>query len=478
MLKILRNKKTAKKIWIALAILIVPAFILWGSGSLIRTRPEPTYAGRIFGKKISFLEYKDALDAARNQAIIQFGENISEIEKALNLESLAWERLLLLYEAKKRKIKASDAEVVGSIKNYPFFQRKGKFDNAIYSEMLQYAFHTQARIFEEQTRQNLIISKLYKILTDNINLTEEEIKEAYRMSNEQISLYYIVSRHADFAKDINPSEEEVRDYFKKNPLKFKQPPSFNLEYVSIAGGSEDDNAIREKIKILLSRLNRNADFIKVSKDFNLTVKETGLFGQTDPIPGIGWSPQILNLVSKSKIGEFLPPIYIDKNYYIFRFKGKKEPHVPEFETIKDKAKEMFIRDKSEEIARTKIEDCLKKLKEEYQINPKLINFDKAAGVFDLKSGSTELFKYGSYIEDIGASDTLWTLAQKLKEGEFSELISLSSGFYIVKLKSKVPVDENKFAAEKTEFSKILLSQKKLEYFNNFVKELKQKTQLF
>ena len=112
MLKKLRKKKTAKKIWIILIVLIMPAFVLWGFGSFIRGKQDSPYLGIIFGRKISFLEYKDALDAVRNQAIIQFGDNFQEIEKNLNLESQAWERLLLLAEAKKRKISASDREVI------------------------------------------------------------------------------------------------------------------------------------------------------------------------------------------------------------------------------------------------------------------------------------------------------------------------------------------------------------------------------
>ena len=40
MLRALRNKKTAKKVWIVLAVIIVPAFVLWGSGSLLRSKEE------------------------------------------------------------------------------------------------------------------------------------------------------------------------------------------------------------------------------------------------------------------------------------------------------------------------------------------------------------------------------------------------------------------------------------------------------
>ena len=57
MLKMLRNKKTAKKIWIVLAILIIPAFCLWGFGSTLRTKKKSAFLGRVLGKPINIQEY-------------------------------------------------------------------------------------------------------------------------------------------------------------------------------------------------------------------------------------------------------------------------------------------------------------------------------------------------------------------------------------------------------------------------------------
>jgi len=479
MLKKLRKRKTAKKIWIVLTILIVPAFIFWGFGNFIRSRQENTYAGTIFGKKITSLEYKDAYDAVKTQAIIQFGDNLSEIQKALNLESQAWYRLLLLAEAKKRKITVSDQKVIESIESYPFFKGKdGKFDNDLYSQEVRYGFHTQPRVFEEQTRQNLMLSKLYKEVTKNLSLTKQETKDEYGKSNEQMSIYYIAGIPSDFIKDITVSEEELKDYFTKNSIQFKQPLSFNVEYVYSALDGQNEEIIKDKIKKIMRRLNKKGDFTEVTKDFGLQIKETGLFGQTDPIPGIGWSPQISSLISKLKIGEFSTPIRMDKSYYIMRLKDRREPHIPDFQTIKDKVKEKFIKDKAQEIAKEKIEDCLKKLKELYQANPDLIDFNNIAKIYGLKSDSTNLFKYGSYIEGIGASDIFFTKARGLKEKEFSEIINIPSGFYIIKPKSIIPLDEKKFAEEKDKFASRLLKQKKEEYFSKFVEELKTKAQMF
>jgi parvulin-like peptidyl-prolyl isomerase len=460
-LKKLRNKKTAKWIWIGLAILIVPAFLLWGLGSAIRSRGEAT--------GISNLEYKDALDAVKNMAIMQFGDKFSEIQKYLNLESQAWERLLLLRAAKKRKINATDKEVIKLIESYPLFQRKGQFDNGVYSGILQYYFRTQARVFEEQTRQNIILSKLYRQVTDNIKVSEEEIKKEYRRLNEEISIYYIASLPSDFSKDITASEEELKDYFAKNSFEFKQPLSFNIEYLSV--NSED------KIKDIRGRLNKSKDFSKVAKDKAVEVKETGLFTQTDSIPGIGWSPQILSLIPQLKLGQFSAPIHLDKNYYILRLKERKEPYIPDLAAIKDKVKETFIKNKAKKIAKNKIEDCLKVLKETYSTNPKSINLEKIAKTCGLKSDSTDFFKYGSYIEGTGASDSFWTAAQELKDDdEFSNIIDVPSGFYIIKLKSKIPIDQKKFESERLEFNQKLLQQLQQEYFAKFIEELKRKAQ--
>jgi peptidyl-prolyl cis-trans isomerase D len=468
MLKKLRSKKFAKRIWIILAAIIVPAFIFWGFGGAIRSKQENVYVGKIFGKNISASEFADALQAERNQAIMQFGDKFFEIQKFLNLESQGLERLILLYEAKKQKLNASDKEVMELIESYPFFQRKGQFDNSIYNQMLQYVFRTQPRAFEEQTRQNLILSKLYNQVTNDVKVSEEEIKKEYRKANEEISLYYIASSPSDFTKEIAPSGQDLKNYYDNNKLQFKQPVTFNIDYVS-----SDSEA---KIKEAFILLNKKIDPAKLAKDLGISLKETGPFGQTDPIPGIGWSPEVSNMILKLKIGEFTKPLFQDKTYFILILKERKEPQIPNFEKIQDKVKEAFIKEGSKKIAKEKIEDCLKKLKGLASLQPKSLDLDKIAKECGLKSASAKPFKFKSYIEGVGASDDFWLAAQGLKENELSEIFEMPSGFYIVKLKSRTGVDEKKFESEKKDFAQNLLMQKKGEYFSQFLEELKRKGQ--
>jgi peptidyl-prolyl cis-trans isomerase D len=468
MLKQLRNKKTAKKVWIFLAVIIVPAFILWGSGSMSRGKDQAQFAGKLFGRNVPFTELRDAIDAVRTQGIMQFGEKFPEVEKYMNLESQAWDRLILLAEAKKRRAKATDAEVIKLIESYSFFQRNGVFDQKIYSELLQYVFRIQPRAFEEQTRQNIMLSKLYDQITANITVKQEEIKDEYLKANQEISINYIAALPADFAKDIAPSDQEIKEYFSSNQLNFKQPLSYNLEYVTA------DSV--DKIKEFASKLSKQTDFVKIAEEMKLEIKETGLFAQSEPIPQIGWSPEILNLISNLQVGEFSQGVHLDKSYYMFLMKEKKEAFIPEFDKIKDKVKDALIKERSAKLAREKIDQALDKLKEAKQADVSSEVFLKLAKELGIKSESSAPFKFGSYIEGVGASDNLWLAASALKEGESSSIISIPSGFYIIGLKSKPPIDELKFQAEKDELNKKLLSQKKQEFFAKFLEELKKKIQ--
>ncbi len=468
MLKNLRKKKTKKTIWIILAVLLVPAFILWGSSSLVRNKEEPSSVGRIFGKNISLLEYKDAMEAVKAQMIMQFGDKYLEVQKSLDLDSLAWDRLILLTEAKKHKIRASDKEVVETIESYPLFQSKGRFSERLYAEMLKYVLRTQPRTYEEQTRQNIMLSKLYREITESLSLSDKEISEEYGKANEQISVYYLAALTADFTKEIAAADDELKNYFAKNQLDFKQPLSFKIEYLAWTEEDKDADTLKNKAEALMRK---RADFAKSAKELGFEVKETDFFGQTDPIPGIGWSPEILIMLSKVKPGELLPIIHADKNYYLIRLKERKDPYLPDFEAVKDKIKEVFAKNAAEDSAKLKIEAALREL-------DKKANLEQAAKTLSLKYGSTNQFTYGSYIEGIGMSDNFWLKARDLKEGGYSGIIKMPSGFYIVALKAKTPIDQKKFAAEKTEFAGKLLLQKKQEYFSRYFEELKNKSQRF
>ena len=458
---ILHNRKLQKIIWMFLIAAVGFTFVFWGFGSYVQNLKQ----AKALGKGISPQEYEDALNAVKNLSVIQFGDNFNEIKKYLNLEEQAKERIILLKEASKNRIKVDDKEVVRAIQNYPFFKNNGEFDKKLYSQLLQYVFHTQPRVFEEQTRQNIKIAKLYDLKTKGITANDDEIKKAYSKENEKFSLYYIAAIISDMANSIKPKEEELAEFYSKHSLDFKQPVSFNLEYLI----SDTENKIKEALK----SLSEKKDLAKAAEENKLTLKETGLFTQNDPIPGIGWSLEVSEIINNLKAGGLSPIIHIENNYYVLRLKERKEPYIPEFKDIAEKIKVSFIKNKAIETAKEQIESCLKDIEKSYQNNPKAnIDLEKYAKAYGLKYASTDAFSAGSYIEGVGASDDFFNAASKLADNQISKIITNPLGSYIVKIKSKIPVDEEKFQKEKADFSAKFLSGKKETYFTKFLEESK------
>ena len=109
MLKLFRKKAVAKIVLWGILILILPAFVIWGSGSLGRKDKGPTYVGTIAGKKVSFDDFAQSIGAARCQIILSYFNQPKVLDTLLNnkqfMGRLAWDRLIMLNQAKKAGVK-------------------------------------------------------------------------------------------------------------------------------------------------------------------------------------------------------------------------------------------------------------------------------------------------------------------------------------------------------------------------------------
>ncbi|MCM8811453.1 MAG: peptidylprolyl isomerase [Candidatus Omnitrophica bacterium] len=170
----------------------VGVMVLWLIGtavSLQSTRGET--AGILFGKKVSLTEYQQALNAVARQALLNHGDKFREKVPPQEMERLAWQRLTLLEEAKRRKIQVTDQEVIQELQRWPLFQRNGFFDQGAYQAIVQYTLGTTPRTFEEEIRQTLMILKLTEWAIQ-AEVTQPELLEAFRQSEKAIQISFIL----------------------------------------------------------------------------------------------------------------------------------------------------------------------------------------------------------------------------------------------------------------------------------------------
>ena len=212
--------------------LLIIAFIGMYAISSHDTNPA---AGKIFGKKVQASEYQKAYNGARTQLMMRYGEQARDQKFETVIEEAAWNRLVLLYEAKKERIKVGDKEVVDLVKGIDVFNdRNGRFSKRQYEEILRESFNMTPNDFESQVRENLTIQKLIDIHSQDAKLTDEDVLKEYKYLNEKAKADYILFKIADYLPQVTVTDEEIKAYFDKNKDAFKVPDQVNIEYIAKA----------------------------------------------------------------------------------------------------------------------------------------------------------------------------------------------------------------------------------------------------
>ncbi len=177
MIKFLRNKTVQKRIFLGLAILIIPAFTLWGVTLNKEEGSIPSTLGYIESRRVTLKDYLASYRAAQHEILFRYGDRAAEIAPLVNLKGEAWDRLLLVHYAQKEKIRVSDKEVVQWLTQQPVFSNKGTFDPNFYTLYVTNYLRTSKRDFEEEIRQLLAIAKIGDKLRVDIKISDEELKK-------------------------------------------------------------------------------------------------------------------------------------------------------------------------------------------------------------------------------------------------------------------------------------------------------------
>lgn len=149
------------------------------------------------------------------------------------LENLVNSKLLLV-EAKRVGIQASDKEVTAEIQRIPVFQDKDKkvFDVNSYKKVLEANNLTPAQ-FEDDVRQSLTNQRMQRFLADRIRVTPAEVEREFRISNETRGLAFRRFTRDDAMKKMVVGNEEL-EKFLKDPAREAQINGFyatnNLRY--------------------------------------------------------------------------------------------------------------------------------------------------------------------------------------------------------------------------------------------------------
>lgn len=479
MLNVLRHKGVSKKILWVVAVIIILSFGVFGTAW--RLDSTVNSAGRIFGHNVSLNDYQKAYYDTRDAAILMYGDNFFKYGNRLNLEAQTWDRLILLYEAKKRGIKTSDQEVVNFIASMPFFQSEGKFDPYKYQMIVEDSrgFDRKTTEFEGGIRSQLTIKKLMDQVTDGITVTDEEVKKEYILKNEKIKLTYALFDPLKAAKDLNISDDEIKKFYENNKEQFRKPVMVNVEYASLnypaKATDQQKEAVKKEVEGLAKELKPDSDFKAIASQHKMEIKESGLFSQAQPLLTFAWSPELVDKIFNMKQGQYSPAFETPDGWEIVRIKEVKDSYIPSFDSIKEEVKTSLLTDKGYSLAKTKADAALKTIQEGLKGNK---SFKELAEEVGAKVDETPLFSRGEYIANNGLIAEFQEVTLKLNmKNRLSDVISTAQGPAIVYLNDVEGIDEKQFEADKTNFKEMLLAQKRSQAAAEFITQLRLKANL-
>ena len=474
MLKTFRKEGVQKKILWFLAAIIIISFVFFGTVSSRMTDNPSSYAGKAFGKKISITDFQKHYTNTRDQAIMIHGESFFKMSASLNLESETWDRIILLSEAKRRHIQATDAEVIDFLKTLKMFQRDGQFEDILYKDLLRFIFHRSPRDFEEGMRDQLTIMKLFEQVTSSMTINEKEIREAYRRENEKIQVSYILFPPSDYTNGINVTDPEAKSYFEDHPQEFMTPPSLNIQYISLDypadAKDEDKKAIKDKVYEISSKLQAGDKLETIAKEYNSEIKESGFFSMNQPNIALGWSYDTLEKIFNLKTGETSEPIETATGYQFLAIKERQEASLPDFESVKTKAIEAVKTSKGLEAAKQNADQNAQKIKEELLAAPEA-TFQSVAESLNLKIQQTPVFNRGQYLPTIGLSREFQDAAYDLTEKDkLSAAVATAKGYCILYRDAVIPVEEAEFQKAKDKYASDLINEKRNQMIIDFVSD--------
>lgn len=482
MLKLLRKRKVAKKIFYFLAIIIIPAFVLWGTASTARNKAgNKGYAGKIFGKKVSFNQYAHELQGWRMQLRLQHGEQAQQLEKFVDANKATWDRLILKHEVDRRNISVSDKELSRAIMAMPLVQRDGVFNQELYDVLLQYVFSMQPHVFEEYMREALQMQKLFGLVTNGVTVSAEEIRKEFEARARQIKVHYVSAAAGDFEDEIKPTDEELKNYYQENKQRFAIPLQIKVAYIGFDypadASDEQKEAIEQKATALDEFLESNSnDLAAAQETFGTTAQETDYFSLGENIPGLDWMPDNLELLFNLDKGERSQRMDTPRGPYFFLLRNKRTDYQPPFEAIKDKVRAAVKDEKARRRAKEQIDKLYSQIKEKKESDP-LLRLPQIAQQLHLSLKETDFFGRYSSIPAIGFAPQFNDVAFALAEGGISEIIAVENAYYIIALSGGKPFDESEFTKAKSSLEQLLLQEKKTKVFEDFMEGLRAKASL-
>ena len=197
---------------------------------------------------------------------------------------------------------------------------------------------------------------------------DKDFQERLNDIREQLLIESLLKKKV--TTNINPSEQELKDYYEKNKEKFKTGQEVDTRQILVKTEKE--------AKEIRAKLDKGEDFADLAKRFSIdpSAKATG--------GAIGFHakgtllPEYEAVAFKlTKVGQISPPVKTQLGYHIIQLQGMKPPAYTPYDEVKEFIKQRIVQEKQNDVLEKYVADLKSKAK--ITVNAELLKGEAEKG---------------------------------------------------------------------------------------------------
>ncbi len=209
-----------------------------------------------------------------------------------------------------------------------------------------------------------------------------------------------------------------------------------------------------------------ADLDKAAASRGLQVQESPLFTRTEPVPGLGASPEVAEQAFTLEQGKVSGPLRTGTGVAFLTVTGSEAARVPALADVKERVTTDLERKKAQDMARAQAQAVVASLKNASEFT----NAAKAAGL--TVRDAADLTR-GAAIPEVGPSPAVDRVAFSLPVGSVSDPLTTANGVVILRVKSRTEIPAEELAQNRDALRRELASQKRSQFFASYMTKAKQ-----
>jgi peptidyl-prolyl cis-trans isomerase D len=431
---------------------------------------QPNVLASIYGERITIQDLQRAIQSQLSNAGND-GQAVSRMaDSALNQMVL---HAAFVTEAQKMGLEVSTPELLAALHSIPYLYQNGQFVGMQTYEAMLAEQGLTASQFEGQLRQSILIQKLRDAVTDPIQVTPDEVHEAFLRQNAKARIRYVLFEPSDFTGAVSVTPQELATYFLAHQAKYKLPEQRQVKYVLIP-----EDAVRSQVKVtddqireyydshladfsvpdkvthilfkttgetpkqtaqtlaeaqkVLAQIRAGANFAEMARKYS---QDTGSAAQGGEL---GWIQRgqtvkpFEDAAFSMKPGQISGLIKTEYGYHIIKVEDRQQAHVKTLDEVK-----ASIQSKLEKQDLHAAQQALAdKVFHQVQSNP--ADLDSVARQYGLQAGETPLFAYDQAVPDLGNNQAFENLAFQLPVDTVGQPIEVPKGMTVIEVTKIVP----------------------------------------